>query len=198
VPNRPHIRRPPRSNGARPRSGGALIADTTCSAVRLIYRSTAGFEETRARFDERVPLLEPSVSIELVVGGATWTEVEAAVNRTVGPNGVRRARPHRLGCAAQPERATPSTPLSTSSATRSSAARSPQSSPWQRCTHRSEWPATATPPACTSPTTSRPASSDDVGRSSGLRRAYRALGPRFGLRSASSADRTRAVTSREG
>lgn len=64
-----------------------MTASTTCPAVRLTYDSAAGSEETRARFDERVPLLEPAVRIELVIAGATWTEVEATVNPTVVPTG---------------------------------------------------------------------------------------------------------------
>lgn len=64
------------------------MASTTYSAIRLTYDSAASFEETRARLDERVPLLEPSASVGLVVGGATWAEVEATVDRTVGPTGL--------------------------------------------------------------------------------------------------------------
>jgi uncharacterized protein (DUF302 family) len=55
--------------------------------VRLTYDSALGFEETRARFDQRVPPFDPAVSIELVLAGAPWTDVQAAVDRTVGPTG---------------------------------------------------------------------------------------------------------------
>jgi uncharacterized protein (DUF302 family) len=56
--------------------------------LRLTHDSAAGFDETRARFDEQVPFLDPAVSADLVIGGATWAEVEAAVDRTVGPTGL--------------------------------------------------------------------------------------------------------------
>jgi uncharacterized protein (DUF302 family) len=73
---------------ARRSPGEAVIASTTYAVVRLTYNSAAGFEETRARFEERVPLLEPSVSMELVLGSAPWAEVEAVVKETVGPTGL--------------------------------------------------------------------------------------------------------------
>jgi uncharacterized protein (DUF302 family) len=63
-------------------------ASTDYAATRLTYDSAASYAETRARFDERVPLLNPSVSFELVLAGAPWADVEAAVNRTVGPTGL--------------------------------------------------------------------------------------------------------------
>jgi uncharacterized protein (DUF302 family) len=65
-----------------------MMASTTYSAVRITYDSAASFEETRARLDERVPLLEASASVSLVVDGATWAEVEATVDRTVGSIGL--------------------------------------------------------------------------------------------------------------
>jgi len=58
------------------------------TAVRLTHDSAAGFDATRARFDEQVPLLDPAVGIELVIGAAGWAEVEDAVRRTVGPAGL--------------------------------------------------------------------------------------------------------------
>src|SRR4029453_9080824 len=66
---------------------------TAYSAIRVIHDSAAGFEDTRARVEERVPLLDPAVAMEFVLRGASWHEVEAAVNGAVGPTGlVARAR----------------------------------------------------------------------------------------------------------
>lgn len=61
---------------------------TAYGVVCLTYDSAADFNETRARLDERVPLLEPSVMVELVLSGASWKEVEAVVDRTAGPTGL--------------------------------------------------------------------------------------------------------------
>jgi uncharacterized protein (DUF302 family) len=64
------------------------MTETTYRAVRLTYDSNLDFNETRARFDERVPAFESATSIELVVGGASWSEVQAAVDARVGPTGL--------------------------------------------------------------------------------------------------------------
>jgi uncharacterized protein (DUF302 family) len=61
---------------------------TTYAAVRITCDSDLDFNETRARFDERVPVFENSTSIELVLGGASWAEVQAAVDGRVGPTGL--------------------------------------------------------------------------------------------------------------
>jgi uncharacterized protein (DUF302 family) len=61
---------------------------TTYAAVRITCDSDLDFNETRARFDERVPVFENSISIELVLGGASWAEVQAAVDGRVGPTGL--------------------------------------------------------------------------------------------------------------
>jgi hypothetical protein len=53
-------------------------------ASRLIHDSAVDFEETRRRFDEQVPLLDPLLTLQLVLEGATWHDVEVLVNRTVG------------------------------------------------------------------------------------------------------------------
>lgn len=60
---------------------------TAYSAIRVIHDSAAGFEDTRARVEERVPLLDAAVAMEFVLRGASWHEVEAAVNGAVGPTG---------------------------------------------------------------------------------------------------------------
>jgi uncharacterized protein (DUF302 family) len=62
-------------------------SSTTYSAIRLIFDSAVGFEDTRARVEERVPLLDPVVATEFVLKGASWHEVEAAVNGAAGPTG---------------------------------------------------------------------------------------------------------------
>jgi uncharacterized protein (DUF302 family) len=64
------------------------MTETTYRAVRLTYDSNLDFNETRARFDERVPAFEGAISIELVVGAASWSDVQAAVNAHVGPTGL--------------------------------------------------------------------------------------------------------------
>jgi uncharacterized protein (DUF302 family) len=64
------------------------MIETTYRAVRLSYDSNLDFNETRARFDERVPAFEDAAGIELVLGGASWSEVQAAVDARVGPTGL--------------------------------------------------------------------------------------------------------------
>jgi uncharacterized protein (DUF302 family) len=64
------------------------MTETTYRAVRLTYDSNLDFNETRARFDERVPAFESATSIELVVGRASWSEVQAAVDARAGPTGL--------------------------------------------------------------------------------------------------------------
>lgn len=59
----------------------------SCQATRLIHDSAVDFEETRHRFDEQVPLLDPLLTLRLVLDQATWHDVEALVDRTVGPTG---------------------------------------------------------------------------------------------------------------
>jgi uncharacterized protein (DUF302 family) len=58
------------------------------SVVRLVYDSGFGFEETRTRFEQQVPLLDPSFAVELVAGQSSWAGVEAVVDRSVGPTGL--------------------------------------------------------------------------------------------------------------
>jgi uncharacterized protein (DUF302 family) len=61
---------------------------TTYTAVRITYDSDVDFNETRQRFDERVPELEGETSVDLVLRGAPWSEVQAAVDARVGPTGL--------------------------------------------------------------------------------------------------------------
>lgn len=70
-----------------PAQAKSVPASTVYAATRLTYDSGADFEQTRARFDERVPLLDPSLTTQLVIAGASWAEVEAAVDKVVGPTG---------------------------------------------------------------------------------------------------------------
>jgi uncharacterized protein (DUF302 family) len=65
-----------------------MVASTTYNAIRLTYDSPDDFAETRARFDEQVPLLEPTVALGLVVAGASWDEVEQAITPKQGPTGL--------------------------------------------------------------------------------------------------------------
>jgi uncharacterized protein (DUF302 family) len=64
------------------------MIETTYRAVRLTYESNLDFNETRARFDERVPAFEGATGFELVLGGASWSEVQAAVDARAGPTGL--------------------------------------------------------------------------------------------------------------
>jgi uncharacterized protein (DUF302 family) len=65
-----------------------METDTPYRAVRVTHDSTHTFVDTRARFEERVPVFDNDVSITLVIEGATWSEVAAAVNQRVGPHGL--------------------------------------------------------------------------------------------------------------
>jgi hypothetical protein len=58
------------------------------AAVRITHQSRHDFGSTRTRFDERVPLLEPAFAVELVVGGTSWSDVEAVVQDRLGPDGL--------------------------------------------------------------------------------------------------------------
>jgi uncharacterized protein (DUF302 family) len=53
----------------------------------VTFDSRSDFEATRTRFDERVPLLDPSVTLSLVTSQAAWSQVEAAITQTLGPTG---------------------------------------------------------------------------------------------------------------
>jgi uncharacterized protein (DUF302 family) len=64
------------------------MTETTYTAVRVTYDSNRDFKETRARFDERVPVFEGAASVELVLDGASWPEVEGTVDARVGPTGL--------------------------------------------------------------------------------------------------------------
>ena len=53
----------------------------------VTFDSRSDFESTRARFDERVPLLDPGVTANLVISQPAWSEVRAAITPTLGPSG---------------------------------------------------------------------------------------------------------------
>ncbi len=53
----------------------------------VTFDSRSDFESTRARFDEQVPLLDPSVTRNLVISQAAWSEVESTITPTLGPSG---------------------------------------------------------------------------------------------------------------
>jgi hypothetical protein len=53
----------------------------------VTFDSRSDFESTRARFDERVPLLDPAVTANLVTSQPPWSQVQAAITPTLGPTG---------------------------------------------------------------------------------------------------------------
>jgi uncharacterized protein (DUF302 family) len=57
-------------------------------ALRVAYDSSLDFDRTRARFDELVPEFGAALSAQLVIDGASWPEVQAAVDARVGPTGL--------------------------------------------------------------------------------------------------------------
>jgi uncharacterized protein (DUF302 family) len=61
--------------------------DTEQRTLRITYQSSHDFETTRARLDEQIPLLDPLVSLDLVLRGASWAEVESTVAAHLGPAG---------------------------------------------------------------------------------------------------------------
>jgi hypothetical protein len=61
---------------------------TSYAAVRIRHGSAYDFARTRARFEERVPALDPAVSAGLVIAGADWSRVRAEVEPLIGPFGL--------------------------------------------------------------------------------------------------------------
>lgn len=61
---------------------------TNYMATRLVYDSKHDFVTTRSRFESHVPLLDPAVAVELVLAGASWEQVEEAVETRCGPGGL--------------------------------------------------------------------------------------------------------------
>jgi uncharacterized protein (DUF302 family) len=53
----------------------------------VTFDSRSDFESTRNRFDERFPLIDQSVAIELVISQAAWSEVEASITPALGSSG---------------------------------------------------------------------------------------------------------------
>jgi uncharacterized protein (DUF302 family) len=53
----------------------------------VTFDSRSDFQSTRARFDERVPLLDPAVTANLVISQPAWSQVQAAITPTLGPSG---------------------------------------------------------------------------------------------------------------
>jgi hypothetical protein len=76
------------AQAGRPPTAATNPSTTSYVATCLTHHSAADFEETRRRMDDRVPLLEPAATVEVVLGGAPWSEVEAVVTRTAGPTGL--------------------------------------------------------------------------------------------------------------
>jgi len=55
------------------------------SATRIIVDSRNEFTTTRARFHQRIPLVDPTLARELIAANASWQDVEAAADERVGP-----------------------------------------------------------------------------------------------------------------
>ena len=66
---------------------GPTHTDTEQHTLRITYQSSHDFETTRARLDEQIPLLDPLVSLDLVMREASWAEVESTVAAYLGPTG---------------------------------------------------------------------------------------------------------------
>src|ERR1700728_1918184 len=64
-----------------------MHTDTEQRILRITYQSSHDFETTRARLDEQIPLLDPLVSLDLVLRDAPWAAVESAVAAYLGPTG---------------------------------------------------------------------------------------------------------------
>ena len=64
------------------------VTETGYQATRVTYDSARGFAETQSSFDEHVPLLDLGVAINLVRNGASWDQVQSAVNTSIGPSGL--------------------------------------------------------------------------------------------------------------
>jgi hypothetical protein len=65
-----------------------MAHSTTHAANRITYRGSADCEQTRARFGERVPLIDQAVAPELAVAGAAWAGAGAEVTARPGPTGL--------------------------------------------------------------------------------------------------------------
>jgi hypothetical protein len=91
------------AQAGRPPTAATNPSTTSYVATCLTHHSAADFEETRRRMDDRVPLLEPAATVELVLGDAPWSEVEAVVTRNRRPYRVGRPRAARLRRSPQPE-----------------------------------------------------------------------------------------------
>jgi uncharacterized protein (DUF302 family) len=64
-----------------------MHTDTEQHTLRVTYESSHDFETTRARLDEQIPLLDPLVSFDLILRGASWASVESTVAAYLGPTG---------------------------------------------------------------------------------------------------------------
>lgn len=60
---------------------------TTYAAARITIDSDHDFGTTRARFDERVPFVDPTALLDLVARGASWSQVETEIGQLIGPSG---------------------------------------------------------------------------------------------------------------
>jgi uncharacterized protein (DUF302 family) len=69
------------------RASVPMHTDTEQHTLRITYQSSHDFETTRACLDEQIPLLDPLVSLDLVLRDASWAEVESTVAAYLGPTG---------------------------------------------------------------------------------------------------------------
>jgi len=60
---------------------------TSFTAIWVTCDSPHDYATTRHRFDEQVPLLDQTITLNLVIGNASWAEVGAEVGRQSGPSG---------------------------------------------------------------------------------------------------------------
>jgi uncharacterized protein (DUF302 family) len=64
------------------------VADcTTFTAIWVTCDSAHDYATTRHRFDEQVPLLDQTITLNLVIGNASWAEIATEVGRRTGPSG---------------------------------------------------------------------------------------------------------------
>ncbi len=64
-----------------------MQTETERQVLRITYQSSYDFETTRTRLDERIPLLDPLVSLDLVLRAVSWDEVESTISPYFGPTG---------------------------------------------------------------------------------------------------------------
>ena len=64
-----------------------MSVPTPYAATRITRDSPNGFAQTRTRFDQQVPSVDPAVTLELVVSEASWEKVRTTVE-SLAPGGL--------------------------------------------------------------------------------------------------------------